>query len=53
MGGKHAKKDPKYKIKRQGSKYVVVISKSDTRVPGTPTYESELDAKAHADRLNG
>lgn len=52
MGGKHAKKDPKYKIKAKGSAYIVVIEGSGTQVPGTPNYESQTDAKAHADRLN-
>ena len=54
MGGKHRKDSKKkYKIKRKGSSYIVVIEESGTQVPGTPTYESQLDAKAHADRLNG
>jgi hypothetical protein len=52
MVGKHAKKDPKYKIQSKGNRYLVVIASSGKQVPGTPTYESQTDASAHAARLN-
>jgi hypothetical protein len=51
MGGKHAAK--KYKVKREGDRYLVVFSGSNERVAGTPTYEAKKDAQSHVDLLNG
>jgi hypothetical protein len=50
MTGKHAKK--KYKAKRRGVWWIVVIEGSEVQVPGTPAYESKSEAQRHADKLN-
>lgn len=50
MTGKHRK--VKYKVKKTGDHWIVVIIGSDAQVPGTPTYTSKSDAEDHVNKLN-